>query len=236
MDEAAHAWVTGVRHALAESADPVRAEGQRRYLRSELPLYGVSVTGTRSIVQAATRAQPLPQRAHWLWVIRTLWDGATHREQRYAAIAVLRQRRHRAWLVADDEVLALLRHLITSGAWWDLVDDLAAHVAGDLLRADPATMTPVVRGWAHENDLWLRRTAILSQLLSGADTVPELLAFTITGSLDDPDFFARKAIGWALRAYSKTDERWVRGFVQANGGRLSALSTREALKWLNAQA
>ncbi|MBK8447038.1 MAG: DNA alkylation repair protein [Micropruina sp.] len=236
MDEAARAWVAAVRAALAEHGDPVKAEGQQRYMKSALPYHGLSMTRTRSIVQQVARAHPLTERASWLWVVRKMWDGATHREERYGAIAVLRQRRHHAWLVADDELLALLRHLIVSGAWWDLVDDLAAHVAGDLLRADPGTMTPVLRGWAHDSDLWLRRTAILSQLLSRAATDTELLTVAIEGSLDDPDFFARKAIGWALREYSKTDEAWVRAFVEAHADRLSPLSRREALKWLNSRA
>ncbi len=218
-----------VRTALAQAADPNRAVGQQRYMRSALPFYGVSVTQTRSIVRAAVKEHPPSDRASWLAIVRALWDGATHREERYAAIAVLRQRGWRRWLYADDELLALLRHLIVTGAWWDLVDDLASHVAGDLLRAEPGTMRPLLLGWARADDLWLRRTAILSQLLSRASTDPDLLAYAIEGSLDDPDFFARKAIGWALREYSKTDERWVRTFVESNVDRLSPLSVREAL-------
>lgn len=40
----------------------------------------------------------------------------------------------------------------------------------------------------------------------------------------------RKAIGWALREYAKTDAREVKRFVQKNRERLSGLSVREALK------
>ncbi|GHE74285.1 hypothetical protein CP980_28260 [Streptomyces vinaceus] len=45
-----------------------------------------------------------------------------------------------------------------------------------------------------------------------------------------PDFFIRKAIGWALREYAKTDPEAVRPFVAAQRDWLSPLSVREALK------
>ena len=55
----------------------------------------------------------------------------------------------------------------------------------------------------------------------------------IEENLQDNEFFIQKAIGWALREYSKTDETAVREFV-ANT-ELSPLAEREALKWLKRQ-
>lgn len=43
-------------------------------------------------------------------------------------------------------------------------------------------------------------------------------------------FFIRKAIGWALREYGKTDPGAVRAFVEGERDFLSPLSVREALK------
>lgn len=222
--------VAAVRSALAAGADPVRAEGQQRYMKSAMPFLGLTLPQVRAVVAAELRRRPLPGRTAWLAAVRTLWDEATHREHRYAALALLRHRRHASWLAPDEELLALLRHLVITGAWWDLVDD-AAHVAGGMLRADPLTMTPVLRGWSREPDLWLRRIAIIAQLGARAHTDRDLLRYAIEGSLDDRDFFARKAIGWALREYSKTDAAWVQAFV-AEHAALSPLSRREALKWL----
>ncbi|HEV2968246.1 MAG TPA: DNA alkylation repair protein, partial [Candidatus Dormibacteraeota bacterium] len=42
--------------------------------------------------------------------------------------------------------------------------------------------------------------------------------------------FLRKAIGWALRDYARTDPAWVRSFAETH--ELSPLSRREALKHL----
>ena len=47
---------------------------------------------------------------------------------------------------------------------------------------------------------------------------------------DEDEFFIRKAIGWSLREYSRTDKTAVREFVEKNREKLSNLSAREALK------
>ena len=66
-----------------------------------------------------------------------------------------------------------------------------------------------------------------------ADTDVGLLADVRAAlNLDEPDFFVRKGIGWALRAYAQTDPDWVRAFVDAHRDRLSPLSLREATKHL----
>ena len=234
MTDADAGLVAALRTALAEGADPVRATGQQRYMKSAMPYLGLPMPQVRRVVTTVIAAHPLPDRPTWLATVRALWDEATHREQRYAAIGVLRHRRYRTWLIPDDELLGLLRHLVTSGAWWDLVDELS-HVAGDLLASDRPAMTAILRGWSREPDLWLRRTSIIAQLGAREATDLDLLSYAIEGSIDDPDFFARKAIGWALREYSKTDAAWVRGYLAARASRLSPLSRREALKWLAAR-
>ncbi len=223
-------FANGIRVALVDRADPGRAADQQRYMKSAMPYLGLTMPEVHGVVRTLMADRPLPDRVTWLSAVRTVWDAATHREQRYAALGVLRHRTCRIWLTPDDSLLNLLRHLITSGAWWDLVDD-TAHVVGDLLRSDPGTMNPLLRSWSREPDLWLRRAAIIAQLGHRERTDLALLRFAIEGSLDDTDFFARKAIGWALREYAKTDPDWVRAYVDSED-RLSGLSRREALKHL----
>jgi len=125
----------------------------------------------------------------------------------------------------------LLRDWIVTGAWWDFTDEIASRRIGPLLRAHPAQLTPVLRAWATDEDRWLRRTAVISQLGSGAATDLRLLRDAIEANLRDPDFFLRKGIGWALRQHARVDPAWVREFV-ADHPELSPLSRREALKHL----
>ncbi len=96
-------------------------------------------------------------------------------------------------------MLDLYRHLVVTGAWWDHVDEVAAHLVGGVLAGHRTVVTPVMRAWARDDDLWVRRTAVLSQLRHGADTDTALLHDVIEANLDDRSFWLRKAIGWALR-------------------------------------
>ena len=72
--------------------------------------------------------------------MRALWDEATHREERYAALALGRHRLARDW--RDPASLDLWRHLVVTGAWWDLVDETASHLVGDVLARHRAAATP----------------------------------------------------------------------------------------------
>ncbi|WP_432559448.1 DNA alkylation repair protein [Granulicoccus sp. GXG6511] len=228
--DAVVALVGTVRGGLAARADAVRAVGQQRYMKSVLPFHGVPVPEVRKLTREVLRAHgPLPDRATWERAVRTLWDEAGFREERYAALAVARHPRHRAFAEVPAS-LQLYRHLVLTGQWWDLCDE-TAHLVGVVLSARPAEIAPILRRWSRADDLWLRRVAILSQLDRKESTDAELLAYAIEGSIDDPDFFARKGIGWALRQHSKTDPAWVRRFV-ADHPELSRLSVREALRLL----
>ena len=200
-------------------------------MKSTMPFHGVPVPQARRIAQEELAAHPPPDRQTWHDTVLELWDGATHREERYAALALVRSPRAAAY--QDLAALELYRHLVVTGAWWDLVDELA-HAVGAVLRAAGPPAVAVVRAWSRDDDLWLRRAAILCQLGAGAATDRELLADCLGANLADPAFFLRKAIGWALRDFARADPAWVTAFVEAAGDRLSPLSRREATKHLPA--
>jgi 3-methyladenine DNA glycosylase AlkD len=52
-----------------------------------------------------------------------LWDGARAREERYVATALARR------LAPQPDRLAVYRHWIVTGAWWDHVDEIVRHEA-----------------------------------------------------------------------------------------------------------
>ncbi len=219
---------------LASAGDPQRALGQQRYMKSAMPYHGITSTELTRLLRPLLTDERwrLPSRDTWEDTARSLWDNATHREQRYAVQALLRHRTYRAW--QDPALLPLLRHCISTGAWWDHVDDLAAHHVGDLLLHHREEITPVLRTWMAGDDLWLRRAAIISQLGHKAQTDTDLLSDAIDanqeGTAYGTTFWIRKAIGWALRQHARTDPDWVRAFVESRGPRLSGLTRREARK------
>ena len=215
--------------AMRAAADPARAAQQQAYMKSAMPFFGVGVPQCRRIAHAVFRAQPLADAGAWELAILDLWRNAAHREERYAAVELLLFRAYARWL--EPARLPLVEELVVTGAWWDYVDAIAARGMGAMLAAHPRPVKAALREWAHDDDIWKRRTAILAQLKARQATDTALLADTIRPSIGEPEFFLRKGIGWALREYSKTDPAWVTAFVRSHAG-LSALSRREALKHL----
>jgi 3-methyladenine DNA glycosylase AlkD len=224
-----HPLVSAVRSGLAELADPAKAPGMQAYMKSAMPFLGVQKPARTQLGQRLFAEHVLPGRATWLRVIRSLWREATYREERYVAIDLTGHPAYAAW--QDPALLRLYDELIVTGAWWDHVDEVASRRVGPILRDRPDVVTPVIRAWATDRDRWKRRTAVICQLRSKADTDTDLLTDCIEANIDDSDFFLRKGIGWALREYAKTNPAWVHALVDAHPG-LSPLSRREALKHL----
>ena len=110
------------------------------------------------------------------------------------------------------------------------MDSIAGHRLGELLRRYPKELPAILREWSVSDDLWKRRSAILAQLGCKGDTDLKLLYDCMQPSLERPEFFLRKAIGWALRQHAWTDPKEVVRFVKAHDKQLSPLSRREALK------
>ncbi|MBO0845990.1 MAG: DNA alkylation repair protein [Nocardioides sp.] len=219
-----------LRAEMAAAGDPERAAGQQRYMKSAIPYHGLTTPELRSLLRQHLKGFRPLDRADWERTVRHFWDDATHREERYAAIALARHRTARQW--QDVDTLELNRHLVVTGAWWDVVDVIAQHLVGAVLAADRPAATRVLRTWAVDHDLWLRRTSVICQLAHGSDTDLDLLTFAIERNLDDPSFWLRKAIGSALRQHARVDPEWVRAYVASLGDRLSGLSRREATRHL----
>jgi 3-methyladenine DNA glycosylase AlkD len=223
------ALVDAVHVALVAVADPAAAEPMRAYMKSTMPFLGVPTPARTAALRPVLAAYPLPDAGRWRGTVRTLWREATHRELRYAALALAR--RYPEHLAAEPAAsLHLLDEIIVTGAWWDVVDEAAIRLVGPLLLRHPRTVRPAIRWWARDEDRWRRRTAVICQIGAKERTDPALLAEVIETNLDDADFFLRKGIGWALRQHARLDPDWVRTFAATHD--LSPLSRREALKHL----
>jgi 3-methyladenine DNA glycosylase AlkD len=228
LTSAQTAFLDTLRAELRAHADPIKATPMQAYMKSAMPYLGIMSTPLAAICRAQMAATRLPTFACWRDSILALWRDAAFREERYAAIAIARHR-----LYDEHQTLASLsmyREMIVTGAWWDYVDVIASHPIGNLLRRYPTPMSKTLRTWSQHEDMWLRRSAIIAQLHFGRDLDRQLLYDCIEPSLDSREFFLRKAIGWALRQYARTDAREVLRYVTAHRARLSNLSKREALK------
>ncbi len=198
----------------------------RRYMRDQFAYFGVPTPERRAITKRvlAPLGPPLPGD---LEAIGPLAWEIDERELQYAAVDVL----VRHVKVARPELLDVVEGLVTTKSWWDTVDALASNVVGPLVRRYPP-LVATLDEWIAGDELWLARAAILHQLSYRGDTdVDRLFRYSLAWA-GCPDFFARKAIGWALRQHARTDPDAVRRFLADHGDVLSALTMREASKHL----
>ena len=204
------------------SADPSRAVAMRAYMRDQFPFLGLPAPQQTAVARTVLAGLGRPGEEDLRTVALACWQ-LPEREFQYFACGYLR--RYQA--VCSPSFVAVVRQLLVEKSWWDTVDTLAAHVVGPLVLRSPELVS-TMDSWLSGDNLWLTRTAILHQLAYKGRTDASLLFRYCTLRKDHPDFFIRKAIGWALREYAKTAPSDVRSFVART--ELSGLSRREALK------
>ncbi|MFD9476873.1 MULTISPECIES: DNA alkylation repair protein [Streptomyces] len=210
--------------AYGAAADPVRARAMAAYMKDVAPFLGIPAPQRRELSKTVTKNTPEPTETDCAALALRCWL-LPEREYPYFAVDYLRRHAARC----SSGFLPVVRHLIVTVPWWDTVDLLAAHTVGPLVAADPE-LAAVMDEWIEDENLWLARTALLHQLRFKSATDTGRLFAYCRRRAGHPDFFVRKAIGWALREYAKTDPEAVRAFVEAERGSLAPLSVREALK------
>lgn len=214
-------FIAGVKAALEPLADCAKAEPMAAYMKNRFAFLGIKTPDRR----AATRALLRDQSEAIIECAEALW-ALPEREYQYVACDLLD--RHAKSLPAS--ALSPVLKLVTGKSWWDTVDALA-KVVGTLAQNDPKHI-PRIENLATHDNMWLRRIAILYQLGYGAKTDTDRLYRICLLNADDPEFFIRKAIGWALREYAHHDPDAVRRFLKQHGSKLSTLTNREASKHL----
>ena len=225
MDLNVEAACKYVSDALAQIADPDKAAGMQAYMKTDMPFYGVQKPGRTKIMHRLAREYPPRTLDEYESLTVALWE-LSNREEKYMALAVAA--RHSQFIAPES--LPLYRKLIQEGAWWDFVDEAATHLVREVVRCHPVEAWAEVDTWIDHHDMWLRRAAIICQvgLKEHTDSV-RLFRFCKERAFEK-GFFIRKAIGWALREYAKTDPDAVAVFVQRHHDELSGLSFREATK------
>ena len=109
--------------------------------------------------------------------------------------------------------------------------DILDRIVGSLVYDKPE-MEKLILQWSLSDNIWLRRVAIDHQLLRKEKTNVQLMEKILLHNLNQTEFFINKAIGWALRDYSKTNPAWVACFIEKNKERMADLSIKEASKYL----
>ncbi|MCR9174050.1 MAG: DNA alkylation repair protein [bacterium] len=206
-------------------ADAAYGEKMSAYMKGKFVYYGIPAP-MRNSIQKEWFSEVKDAKVDRWELIDALWDGE-QREFQYVAIDLLKRTPKRL-IVRED--LPAIEHLITTKSWWDTVDLIASNYVGAYFQKFPDTLPATIEAWRHEPNLWLNRTCLIFQLKYKEDTDFELMKSLIIQYQGNSEFFIQKAIGWALRQYSKTAPEEVREFVEEI--RLEGLARREAVKYL----
>jgi 3-methyladenine DNA glycosylase AlkD len=210
-----------------DAGTPARAAGERAYLKSDLEHFGAGVPEIRRVVRDFVSSHTDLTHDELVAVVDELWSKSVH-ECRMAAVMLLDLE---ARLLGPAD-LDLVESMIRGSRTWAYVDDLAGHMAGSLLLRYPE-LAPRIDAWAVDDNFWIRRSALLAQLLP----LKQGAAFETFGRyadamLEEKEFFIRKAIGWVLRETSKRRQQEVFAWILPRAARASGVTLREAVKYL----
>ncbi|MCU9611971.1 DNA alkylation repair protein [Caldibacillus lycopersici] len=210
---------------LEANRNPENAVPMEKYLRNNFSFLGIKTPLRRELVKKFFKETDILTQPLNHSFILALWEKE-EREYQYAALDYIGKSVKK--LTKED--LPLIEHLLITKSWWDTVDMLAANVVGAIAKRNQKIIEESIENWASSTHLWLRRTAILFQLKYKEETNEALLYEYIKRNKDSKEFFIQKAIGWALREYSKTNPYAVKRFIEAT--ELPKLSVREGSKYL----
>ena len=189
-----------IRSRCKEVGDPLTAKEQQRYMKFTMPYWGVKTPELQKICRTAFNDHPPKDNIEYCQSIRRFFVEASHREEWYAGV---RYARHFDHFIRKDNVHLYLE-IIRITEWWDVVDSVAQNLVGKALLGSP-NLSSNLEKWIQDKNMWIRRTALLTQLKYKDQADFNLLKELIQSTWHEIEFFIRKAIGWALRQYSYTN-------------------------------
>jgi len=195
----------------------------KRYMRNKFEFYGIKVPLRRKISAHLLKVGQRPDYRQVDTVVKKLWQ-LPERECQYFGLELLERYKKEF----TEDCLTLLVYMITHKSWWDTVDGIAKNLAGEYFVRFPVGKKDIIENWIQSGNIWLQRTTLLHQLDYKKDTDIALLFDLIERLKGINEFFIQKAIGWALREYSKTEPEIIEKYIE--GHALSKLSATEGMK------
>ena len=209
---------------LEENRNELLAESMSKYMQDKFRFLGVRGASRTKIYKKYFPEARKSKEIDWEF-IENCWNKE-EREFQYVVVYYLKAMQK--FLKRED--ISRLKYLIVTKSWWDTVDLLAKVVGSLVIRIEGYDQ--IMLEWSKDNNMWLKRVAILYQL-SLKEKVDEIILDKIlVNNLGDIEFFINKAIGWVLRDYSKYNPEWVKEFIRKNKDNMANLSIREASKYI----
>ena len=207
-----------------ENRNELLAESMSKYMQDKFRFLGVRGTTRTEIYKKYFPDTRKTKIIDWDFV-ESCWNKE-EREFQYVVVYYLKAMQK--FLKRED--ISRLKYLIVTKSWWDTVDLLVKVIGSLVLRIEGYDQ--IMLEWSKDSNIWLKRVAILHQLSLKEKVDKQILERILVGNLGDSEFFINKAIGWALRDYSKYNPEWVREFIKKNKDNMANLSIREASKYI----
>ncbi len=220
-----HSYLTPLIKSFEQHADAVNAKAMKAYMLNQFDFYGLKAPVWRKLSKEYFK-KALPPFEEAEEIINDCWQHPK-REMQYLGIELLACY-HKQW---KKETISIIEYILTHKSWWETVDHAATALTGPYFKKFPEQKTKVTTKWNKNSNMWLQRSSIMFQKFYKKETDTDLFSKHMLNLTHSKEFFIQKAIGWALREYSKTDAKWVQAFVKKAS--LSPLSEREALKRIN---
>ncbi|MGI8314076.1 DNA alkylation repair protein [Halobacillus mangrovi] len=212
-------------HTFQNHRNEENRDGMEAYMKNQFLFYGIKTPERKKLLTPILKEYQLLSQTDRIRTALLLFEEAA-RECQYAALALLEKGKKRA----SRSEIGIYKELLVTKSWWDTVDMIGSNLCGEYFKKYPDMLKPITEKWRHSRNLWVRRSSILHQLKYKGQTNEKLLFETIDVLKDEKEFFIEKAIGWALREYSKTNSEAVVNYLDYTECR--PLSRREGLKWL----
>ncbi len=222
---------------LQKTANKERAISQKSYMREQFEFLGVSKPELRKIYKEFKNKFQITKVAKDLAGSKNIVDiinkcyNQEHREYVYLALFLLEDNSN---IFAKNDNFGLIEKYIESYSWWDSIDVLGPNVVGKIFLKDAELKKTYLNKWQEMDNFWFNRICIIFQLKYKEKTDFEYLKFLCLKYKNTKEFFVQKALGWALREYSKTSPKVVEDFVIKNQD-LPKLTKKEGIRIIKAK-
>ena len=215
---------------LAKHGNDLTAQAMSKSANNQFKFLGIKTVELKEITKKIFSNYPLPKNDETQSIIREFFSF-NEREYLYFGIFLLLKRK-KMWQKTD---IVFIESLILTQPGWDTTDYISTEIVSIFYQMYPKIATEFLRSWSTSKSQWLRATAIMFQRSMKDKTNTELLNEFITDNLETDNDIINKAIGAALRDYSKSDHKWVLNFVVQNSSKMNKKAKQEAIKWMDSK-
>ncbi len=206
--------------------DSKNASKMENYMKNNFPFLGIKTEKRRVLLKSVYEKNSIEIKENFRKITWELFQKK-EREFHYCAIDLISKEIKKKFIFDDSR---LIEKLIITNSWWDTVDFIAKYLLGGYLHQFPNETFSVIERFSNSKNRWLNRSAIIFQLSYKEKTNFDLLKSECEKHKHSSEFFIQKAIGWALRDYSRFNPNAVKDYVASTN--LKPLSKKEALRLL----